>query len=103
MGSYGRPNRIQQSVGQNSSNGPENDLLGTLTTGARKDRTVPEVACDGPYFGSFCCSQPDGIGADIGSDEGRELTKREPPRIMGMWSDVMDDDYAQQPFGEGSR
>ncbi len=82
------------SAGQNTSNCPENDLLGPLTTGTRKDRTVPGFTSNGPYFDSFCCSQSDDTGADIGSDEGRELTTREPCVVIGIWYDAMNDDYA---------
>ncbi len=72
----------------------ETDPFGILATGARKDRTVIGVACEGSYFAPFCCSQPDGTGADIGSDERWELTTRETIGIIGIWFGPMNDDYA---------
>jgi hypothetical protein len=50
------------------------------TTGDRKDRTFSGVAGEGPYFDPFRSSQPDGLGTDIGFDEGRELTT--PPKLI---------------------
>jgi len=47
-----------------------------------------------PHFDPFCNSQPDGTGADIGSDERRELTAREPSGIIRIRSEPMDGDCA---------
>jgi flavorubredoxin len=44
---------------------------------ARKNQALAGVACDGPDLDPFCCSQPDGTGADIGWDARQELTRRE--------------------------
>ncbi len=71
------PSVFSQALDRIRQIAPKMISLGTLATGARKDRTVVGVACEGPYFDPFCYSQPDGTGADIGSDEGRELTTRD--------------------------
>jgi hypothetical protein len=71
-----------QGAGQDSPNCSENDLLVPPTTGARKNRKFPGVACEGPCFNPFRSSQPDGTGADNGIDERRELIGQGPAQIV---------------------
>jgi flavorubredoxin len=63
---------------------PKMILSAHLPPAQEKTGKFLELLARVPSSTPFCCSQPDGTGADIGSEEGQELTIREPRKLWDM-------------------